>query len=195
MKSKSVSFCRLLLSLTRSSPSLKAWLLLILIFLGSAPVLAEDMPVFALKRGAPRCAKDCTVFTVDIYPDGKLHYRGGVVIHRKGKDYQYSKTDQDRYARLTPAQVEELIRIYDGLDWEEYARWYSKDGGSSDVGVAFITCTKCEHHERSNSLLFLRMMLQKINEFVNLEHWMCFPEGHKNREGCMFDRNYFKQKS
>lgn len=165
---------------------LKAWLFLILAF-QAMPVFSEDAPVFAFERRKPRCTQNCIAFTIDIYSDGKLHYKGWVAPHGETKKYQRHKTIPSRYSSITPVQLDELIRTYDSLDWEEHARLYSKNGSSSDVGAAFISCTKCKHPERINSLWFMEIMLKNINRFATIERWMCFPKGHKEREGCWFD--------
>ena len=145
-------------------------------------VFAKDkpVPIFELKD---TFFYD-TNFSIKIYEDGKVHYRGNKVnnIHYK-KMEQYVGVIGDRYAMLTKSQMEELVSSFRAL--------LSKEAHNHITMVSPTVSTNSIHYKNGqdeiyvdSNLIFLEFSA-KLNEFIEISKWVCFPKNYSTNYRCI----------
>lgn len=146
-------------------------------------------PVFELHHIAPLCLgrlKDCSNFTIKIYADGRVHYHGQKTVSRY-RVYQTVSILGDRHGKITQAQVAELAKTFESFPLEDIQRFQDRYG--NQVGGGVIKYKTDTQELRVNFIPFFDVMTTKLNGFVNIEKWICFPKGHIEHDRCLL--NYY----
>jgi hypothetical protein len=146
-------------------------------------------PVFELYQITPLCLgclKDCANFTIKIYADGRVHYHGQKTVSRY-RLHQAVRVLGDRYGKITKAQVAELAKTFESFPLEDIERANKRFG--NQVGGGVIKYKTDTQDLRINFIPFFDVMTTKLNGFVNIEKWICFPKGHIEHDRCLL--NYY----
>jgi hypothetical protein len=154
------------------------------------PAMARSKkpPVFELEYHAPLCLvrnldiKKCIVFTIKIYADGRVHYQGKKALSR-GRLGQAVRVLGSRYGKITPAQVAELAKTFEAFPLEDIERANKRFGNSAHGAVIKY---KTDTQDLDVSFIpFFDVMTTKLNSFIPIEKWICFPKGHIDYDNCL----------
>lgn len=132
------------------------------------------VPVITLQR--TRCFGTCPSYKLTIYDDGKVEYEGKDYVKRKGKIE----------GRITKAELEELIREFERIDYLNLADDYTLDSkncpqGWTDNPTAVTSLdwkgkkkaiTHYHGCRGSNVLDQLTALEDKIDQVVKTERWI-----------------------
>lgn len=145
------------------------WHLILALSLSLATV-----PVITLERTP--CFGTCPSYKLTIYDDGKVEYEGREFVKRKGK----------AEGSITKAELEELIREFERIDYQNLADDYTLSSkncpqGWTDSSTA-VTSLNWEDKKKtikhyhgcrgSNVLDQLTALENKIDQVVNTKRWI-----------------------
>jgi len=137
-------------------------------------------------------------FTIKIYENGKVHYSG----YKLNND-AYSQAGQhvgvigDRYAQLTKKQLNELIEAYESLPFDGLKKLEELRGNT--VRSTYIHFRRGNEAMDINVYPFFLKLTTKLNKFININKWVCYPKGHPEHDRCLindmpdnFDYRFFE---
>jgi hypothetical protein len=164
------------------------FLILIVFCCQEAAAKGKKPPVFELQHFAPLClvrnpnVEKCIDFTIKIYANGKVHYHGQKAMSR-GQMQQSVRVLGNRYGKITQEQVTELVETFESFPLEDIEKANKRYGnqGNSEV-IKYKTNTQ---NLKINFIPFFNVMTTKLNEFMNIEKWICFPQGHIDHDRCL----------
>jgi hypothetical protein len=153
-----------------------------------AAAKSNKPPVFELQNTAPLClvrnpnVEKCIDFTIKIYANGRVHYYGQKAM-AGGWLRQAVRVLGDRHGKITQAQVAELAKTFESFPLEDIQRFRDRYG--NQVGGGVIKYKTDTQDLRINFIPFFDVMTTKLNEFINIEKWICFPKGHIEHDNCL----------
>jgi hypothetical protein len=132
-----------------------------------------SLPVITLERTV--CFGSCPAYKVTIYDDGKVVYEGQEFVKRKGRVE----------ARISKAELEQLVREFDRLDYlkldDQYGVGHKCPEDWTDYPSAITSLTRNGKQKTVNHYLGcrglpildqLRALEDKIDEVVKTDRWI-----------------------
>jgi hypothetical protein len=158
------------------------WFRLAIFFIAIQPiaVLAKNDPVFEFEMTGPDCTTICEIFVINIYNNGIVHYRGNKIL-QAAVPKQHVRIVGDRYAKLTKSQLHDLVKTFEALPLDEI----NKHVKPFDVGSYVVKFKRDSSKVEFDFAPYFRKMIDKVDEFVGLRRWICFPPETKGHETCL----------
>lgn len=99
-------------------------------------------------------------YQIDLYEDGGVYYRGVNDVKILG----------DRYAKITPAQVQKIVVMHQEL-YEESKPYSSVPSGDENIQFQYQGISK-----KSYLGTDFYVLLTELNEITNIKQWLCYPK-------------------
>lgn len=130
----------------------------------------QPEPVFELKNIG---IKQEPIYIIKIYSDGKIHFQGF-----------YSAVKGDRHTHITREQLNDFTLYFLSLPFGSskkaevkrgFERWAYTIDYKSRYSSIYI-----------NDIIFFYALIKKLDKFIHLQQWICFPKNHPNyNDYCM----------
>lgn len=153
-----------------------------------AAAKSHKPPVFELQHYTPLCLADnlniekCAYFTIKIYADGRVHYHGQKAMTLR-RFHQAVHILGDRHGKITQSQLIEIVELFESLPFEDEKKygWLRNNTG----GGGIIKYTNKSKQLRFNFFPFFHLITTKLNSFLDIKKWICFPKGHIGHDNCL----------
>jgi hypothetical protein len=143
----------------------------------------DSTPVFELTEsfmGQP-------YYFIKIYRDGKVHYRGSKVMAH-GELTQSVGVIGDRYAQMTPLQVDEIIVYFLSLPFELSKKYENQRG--NEISGNRINYKEFYMSVYMNDPVFYSVLTKRLDKLINIRQWVCFPKDYSK-----LPKDHSKQKT
>ena len=155
---------------------LKRWISIA--FLGGVPLsIAASMPqISAIKIERTACMGTCPIYSVAIFSDGRLQYKGEMFVKAKGI----------RTKKIPVAQFQKLAAKVDEINFSRLDAAYPTQKTIADAPSTFITVTRGTVSKRVEDYMDapkrLRELEKLIDQVANVSNWVDLSEEAAARE-------------